>query len=128
MLDPNFRKSVIILPEHSAKEGCFGLVLNRPLGRVMGELLADKVLGHLASVPVLAGGPVQADQLLLAAFRWHPDSLTVANRLGSSREAESVKRRHLPRAIRPISGLWHRPIRWASAFAASRVNARARAL
>ena len=64
----------------------------------------------------------------VSAFRWHPDSLTVANRLGSSREAESVKRRHLPRAIRPISGLWHRPIRWASAFAASRVNARARAL
>jgi glycosyltransferase involved in cell wall biosynthesis len=64
----------------------------------------------------------------VSAFRWHPDSLTVANRLGSSREAESVKRRHLPRAIRPISVLWHRPIRWASAFAAGRVNARARAL
>ena len=64
----------------------------------------------------------------VSAFRWHPDSLTVANRLDSSREAESVKRRHLPRAIRPISGLWHRPVRWASAFAAGRVNARARAL
>ena len=64
----------------------------------------------------------------VSAFRWHPDSLTVANRLGSSREAESVKRRHLPKALRPLSGAWHRPIRWASAFAASRVNARARAL
>lgn len=64
----------------------------------------------------------------VSAFRWHPDSLTVANRLDSSREAESVKRRYLPKPIRSISGLWHRPIRWASAFAASRVNARARAL
>lgn len=64
----------------------------------------------------------------VSAFRWHPDSLTVANRLSSSREAELVKRRHLPVALRPISGLWHYPIRWASAFAASRVNARARAL
>jgi len=64
----------------------------------------------------------------VSAFRWHPDSLTVANRLESSREAELVKRRHLPRALRPISGIWHRPIRWAAAFAASRVNARARAL
>jgi len=63
-----------------------------------------------------------------SAFRWHPDSLTVANRLKSSLEAESVKRRHLPRALRPISGLWHRPIRWASFYAAGRVNARARAL
>lgn len=64
----------------------------------------------------------------VSAFRWHPDSLTVANRLGSSREAESVKRRHLPKALRPVSGIWHRPVRWASAFAAARVNARARAL
>ena len=64
----------------------------------------------------------------VSAFRWHPDSLTVANRLGSSQESESVKRRHLPTVLRPISGLWHRPIRWASAFAAGRLNARARAL
>lgn len=64
----------------------------------------------------------------VSAFRWHPDSLTVANRLGSSKEAESVKRRHLPRTMQPMCGLWHRPVRWASAFAASRVNARARSL
>jgi len=64
----------------------------------------------------------------VSAFRWHPDSLTVANRLDSSREAESVKRRHLPRVLRPISGVWHRPIRWASAFAAGRVDAKARSL
>jgi glycosyltransferase involved in cell wall biosynthesis len=64
----------------------------------------------------------------VSAFRWHPDSLTVANRLSSSREAEAVKRRHLPAALRPASGLWHRPIRWASSFAAGRVSARARSL
>lgn len=64
----------------------------------------------------------------VSAFRWHPDSLTVANRLASSREAESVKRRHLPAALRPVSGLWHRPIRWASAVAARSVSAKARAL
>lgn len=64
----------------------------------------------------------------VSGFRWHPDSLTVANRLASSTEAESVKRRHLPTGLRPISGLWHRPIRWASALAAGMVNARARSL
>ncbi len=62
----------------------------------------------------------------VSAFRWHPDSLTVANRLGSSREAEAVKRRHLPPALRPLSPAWHYPIRWASAWAARRVTARAR--
>ncbi len=64
----------------------------------------------------------------VSAFRWHPDSLTVANRAASSAEAEAVKRRHLPRAVRPVSALWHVPIRWAASFAAARVNARARAL
>jgi GT2 family glycosyltransferase len=64
----------------------------------------------------------------VSAFRWHPDSLTVANRRGSSLESEAVKRNHLPRVLRPVSRVWSYPIRWASAVAASRVNARARAL
>ena len=64
----------------------------------------------------------------VSAFRWHPDSLTVANRLASSRESEAVRRRHLPAVLRPVSPVWQYPIRWASRFAASRVNARARSL
>lgn len=62
----------------------------------------------------------------VSAFRWHPDSLTVANRLASSSEAERVKRRHLPAPLRPLSPLWHLPVRWASSFAAARVSGRAR--
>lgn len=65
---------------------------------------------------------------VVSAFRWHPDSLTVASRINSSRESEAVKRRHLPRALRGVSVLWQYPIRWASAFAANRVSARARSL
>jgi len=64
----------------------------------------------------------------VSGFRWHPDSLTVANRLSSSLESESIKRRHLPPALRPVSPLWQYPIRWASAFAAGRVNAQARSI
>ena len=64
----------------------------------------------------------------VSAFRWHPESLTVANRAASGAEAESIKRSHLPEALRPISPLWHVPIRWASQFAASRVTAGARRL
>jgi glycosyltransferase involved in cell wall biosynthesis len=61
----------------------------------------------------------------VSAFRWHPDSLTVANRRNSSLESEAVKRRHLPTVLRPLSPLWNHPIRWASAFAAKRVSAKA---
>lgn len=62
----------------------------------------------------------------VSAFRWHPDSLTVANRLNSSRESEAVKTRHLAPAFRPISPAWNFPIRWASAFAARLISSRAR--
>jgi hypothetical protein len=62
----------------------------------------------------------------VSAFRWHPDSLTVANRLNSSLESEAVKRRHLPKALRPLSPAWNYPIRWASSFAAKRVSSQGR--
>ena len=62
----------------------------------------------------------------VSAFRWHAESLTVANRKLSSLESEAVKRRHLPAALGPVSYAWSFPIRWASSFAAGRINARAR--
>lgn len=62
----------------------------------------------------------------VSAFRWHAESLTVANRKLSSLESEAVKRRHLSAALRPVSYVWSFPIRWASSFAAGRINARAR--
>ncbi|MFT2816910.1 hypothetical protein [Leifsonia sp. A12D58] len=59
----------------------------------------------------------------VSAFRWHPESLTVANRAASGAESEAIKRSHLPSPLRPLSPLWHVPIRWASQFAAKRVTA-----
>ena len=64
----------------------------------------------------------------VSAFRWHPDSLTVANREGSSREAREVKTRHLPGWLRPISPAWSVPVAWAAAIAAGAVSRRARRL
>jgi putative transcriptional regulator len=74
MMDPNFHRAVIMLPEHNTKDGSFGVILNRPTGKFVGDLLQNQTLGQLARVPVLNGGPVQSDQLLLAAFRWHPQT------------------------------------------------------
>jgi glycosyltransferase involved in cell wall biosynthesis len=64
----------------------------------------------------------------VSAFRWHPDSLTVANRAASSAESESVKTRHLPSYLRPVEPLWRVPVRWASSYAAKSVSKRARRL
>jgi len=64
----------------------------------------------------------------VSAFRWHPDSLTVSNRQGSSDEAALVKARHLPGWLRPVSPLWLEPVKVAAAVAARGVSRRARAL
>jgi GT2 family glycosyltransferase len=64
----------------------------------------------------------------VSAFRWHPDSLTVSDRRGSSTEAMMVKARHLPRWLRPFHGVWNYPVMWASAVAAWLLVRRARAL
>ena len=63
----------------------------------------------------------------VSAFRWHADSLTVANRDASSAEAERVKAAHLPTYLRPVSPLWNVPVRCASARAARAVSRRASA-
>jgi putative transcriptional regulator len=67
--DPNFRRAVILMSVHTA-EGAMGIVLNRPLGKRLGELNGEFALGVLASVPIYTGGPVQPEQLLLVA--WQP--------------------------------------------------------
>lgn len=72
MRDPNFRRSVVLMSAHSA-EGAMGVVLNRPLHKRLGELSGDFALGPLASVPLFSGGPVQNDQLVLAAWQARPD-------------------------------------------------------
>lgn len=50
-----------------------GVVLNRPVGRKLGELSGDFALGPLAGVPLFTGGPVQPEQLMLAAWQTRPD-------------------------------------------------------
>ncbi|MBL9201136.1 MAG: YqgE/AlgH family protein [Opitutaceae bacterium] len=70
--DPNFRRSVVLMSAHS-EEGAMGVVLNRPLGKRLGELSGDFALGPLAGVPIFGGGPVQTDQVVLAAWQSRDD-------------------------------------------------------
>lgn len=62
----------------------------------------------------------------LAAFRWHPTSTTVANRTLALKETEAVKRKYLPKTLRPIAPLWEIPVRYATKIAAKRVNSLAK--
>ncbi|MBI5692711.1 MAG: YqgE/AlgH family protein [Verrucomicrobia bacterium] len=72
MRDPNFRRSVVLMSMHNA-EGAMGVVLNRPLGKRLGELSGEFALSRLAGVPLYKGGPVQTAQLVLAAWQTRSD-------------------------------------------------------
>jgi putative transcriptional regulator len=62
MGDPRFRQTVILLIRHN-KDGAFGIVINRPLGKyplaTLLEGFGEKNIAAGGSVEVLAGGPVQ---------------------------------------------------------------------
>ena len=57
--DPNFRRSVVLLCDHSP-EGTFGLLLNRMLELKLSEVLDDLLAGD---APLALGGPVQPNTL-----------------------------------------------------------------
>jgi putative transcriptional regulator len=101
LLDPNFRRSVLFVSTHDAEEGAFGLILNRPSGQTVAELLPNHDdLRDIGSVPVLLGGPVARDQLIFASFIWHSEAkrmecrhhLSVEDARQAARENRSVIR------------------------------------
>lgn len=107
LLDPNFHRTVLILPDHSRKNGSFGLILNRPSGRVVGDLLKNKPIGRLSRVPVLHGGPVGTDQLIFADFRWNPQARRIECRHHitiEEAEALAAKQNHTIRAFAGHAG------------------------
>lgn len=60
MLDPNFKRSAILLCDHEEKGGSVGFIMNKPLGTNIDELIEDfpKFKGE-----VHFGGPVQTDTI-----------------------------------------------------------------
>lgn len=70
--DSNFRRAVILMSNHD-DEGALGVILNRPDGRVLGDLGSEFALGALAEVPLFKGGPVSPEQVILCAWRAHAD-------------------------------------------------------
>ncbi len=62
LVDPNFFHTTSLLSEFT-KEGAMGIVLNRPLGIPVGQLLAQgKPLGSDRKVEAFWGGPVQNER------------------------------------------------------------------
>lgn len=71
MGDPNFGETVTLICEHN-EAGALGLVINRPIGMDLGEVLAQLGLAtgnaRVSALPVMQGGPVQQER----GFVLHP--------------------------------------------------------
>lgn len=65
-----FNRSVILLAEHQSDQGAFGLILNQPLGKTVGDFLHGEEFAPLHQLQVHHGGPVAEDQLTFSSFWW----------------------------------------------------------
>jgi putative transcriptional regulator len=80
LADPSLReatffRSVLLLTEHSRATGAFGYILNRPIGKKVGDLLGKDVLPGeirrtIGDTPVFMGGPVSTEHLTFSALGW----------------------------------------------------------
>ena len=53
-----FQRTVVLICKHNS-EGAFGLVLNRSLGKTVGEMIVADLPNQLKESPLYLGGPVQ---------------------------------------------------------------------
>ena len=53
--DDHFRETVVLLHTHDGAEGALGVIVNRPLGRVFGQIDSTAELKPLDDVPLFEG-------------------------------------------------------------------------
>jgi putative transcriptional regulator len=77
LIDPNFRRSVVLVAEHSEEGGAMGIVLSRPSGTpvVQAAPLLEPLVEPGAVLHV--GGPVDQDAVLVVAEFEDPDEAAV---------------------------------------------------
>jgi len=74
-----FQRTVILICQHNA-EGAFGLVLNRSLGKTVGEMIVADLPDTLKDAPLYLGGPVQPAALsFLHTDTFIPDAEVLPN-------------------------------------------------
>jgi len=93
--DPNFRRTIVFLSQHSLEDGATGFVLNRPVA-------------HLDSgnpnTPVFYGGPVDTGQMLLTSLQWRENPAMVAFRAFPGGKANREERSGWEEGLRIFVG------------------------
>lgn len=72
--DPNFSKTVVLIANHDAENGSFGIIINRPMDKILGEVKPESAEVGLGLVPVFYGGPVGQQHIVLTAWAWREDN------------------------------------------------------
>ncbi len=103
MLDPNFRRAVLFISAHDTMDGALGVIINRPLGKQVSDLVQESPPEMLADVPVFLGGPVGKNQLMFAAFEWESGEELKLNHNVGMQEANQLAGRD-PSVIRAFVG------------------------
>jgi putative transcriptional regulator len=68
LVDPNFNHSLVYVAEHGP-QGSLGMVINRPLGKALHEVVVSPDLPDaLRDVRVFQGGPVKPSALVFVRF------------------------------------------------------------
>ncbi|HVU27167.1 MAG TPA: YqgE/AlgH family protein [Verrucomicrobiae bacterium] len=74
-----FQRTVVLICQHDT-EGAFGLVLNRSLGKTVGEMIVADLPDALKASPLYLGGPVQPAALsFLHTDNFLPDGEVLPN-------------------------------------------------
>lgn len=74
-----FQRTVVLICQHNP-EGAFGLVLNRSLGKTVGEMIVADLPNPLKESPLYLGGPVQPAALsFLHTDSFIPDADVMPN-------------------------------------------------
>lgn len=66
LMDPNFRRTVVVITEHS-DQGAVGLILNRPAPVTVAEATPDLAPLVEPGSPIFVGGPVQQEAAIVLA-------------------------------------------------------------
>jgi len=106
LLEPTFRRTVLLITNHTATDGALGYILNRPLRKMVSDLLPSSPYPELEDVPVFVGGPVSQEHLTFSALGWNNASGTLQYQTHLSAEdaARSAKEGFSVRAYVGYSG------------------------
>jgi putative transcriptional regulator len=73
LLDPNFARTVVLISSHTVEDGAWGAIINRPMGKTLGEHAENFAMDPLGRIPLYRGGPVRENEVVLAAWQFREE-------------------------------------------------------